>query len=295
VAASQQLLLYLYNSWEEALARGGMGDYQRALVLLDEPTTTYARIGDNFIRARALNTAGWIYGELQHHQRALDLNQQSLELARSIETANSEITSNANLNLGDSLLMLGRLEEAEAHFLAVQAVVRSPRPQDRWMLWRLAQHLAHSYGELWLARGDTARALACADDCLQRAASSDSKKNVVKARRLRGQVFLARGELGAAEAEIEAALAVARPLGNPPQLWKTLAALGDVRQAEAHPAAAKEAYAEALAVVGEVADGLDDEGLRATLLRSAHVESIRQREQAAATAAAALARRPRSG
>ena len=145
------------------------------------------------------------------------------------------------------------------------------------MLWRLAQHLAHSYGELWLARGDLAQAMACADDCLRRATSSDSKKNIVKARRLRGQVLLARGEIDAAEAELGRALDVARQIGNPPQLWKTLVAIGDTRQARGDATAALQAFREALSIVEGVAARLDDGGLRQILLGSAHVEAIRRR------------------
>src|SRR5437868_6792681 len=80
--------------------------------------------------------------------------------------ADTEIGSNARLNLGDSFVALGRLAEAKTHFQAVERIVRNPRPQDRWMLWRYAQHLFHSLGELWLTSGDTVAALACAEDCL---------------------------------------------------------------------------------------------------------------------------------
>ena len=51
------------------------------------------------------------------------------------------ITSNARLNLGYRLVALGRLAEADEHYRAVEQVVRNPRPQDRWMLWRYGQHL----------------------------------------------------------------------------------------------------------------------------------------------------------
>jgi hypothetical protein len=60
------------------------------------------------------------------------------------------------------------------------------------MLWRYGQHLFHSYGSLWLERGDLAAALACADECLSGATPTDSPKNIVEAHQLRGQVFLAR-------------------------------------------------------------------------------------------------------
>ncbi len=173
VTSSNQLLTLLWTRWEAALACGGKGDYARALSLLDEVLTACANSGETFIRARALNTAGWIHGELQNHELALELNRQSLALAGAIETADTEIGSNALLNMGDSCLALGRLTEAEAHFQAVERIVRNPRAQDRWMLWRYAQHLFHSCAELWLARGETAAALAYADECLAKAETTD--------------------------------------------------------------------------------------------------------------------------
>ena len=105
-----------------------------------------------------------------------------------------ECESNARLNLGDNLVALGRPDEAEEQFRKVEKVVRNPRPQDRWMLWRYSQHLFHSYGELWLARGDYDKALSYGDECLGLAEQSGSKKNIVKGRRLRGQAFLAQGK-----------------------------------------------------------------------------------------------------
>jgi tetratricopeptide (TPR) repeat protein/transcriptional regulator with XRE-family HTH domain len=283
VTASNQLLLHQWTKWEAVIACGGKGEYARALTLVDEVETTCASVGETFIRARALNTAGWIRGELQDHEQAIELNQKCLGLVGAIETADIEIESNARLNLGDSLLALGRMEEAEAQFQVVERIVRNPRPTDHWMLWRYAQHLFHSYGELWLARGNLAKALAYADDCLERAEASDSKKNMVKACRLRGEVFLGRGELSSAEVEFDRALEIARRIGNPPQLWKTLVAIGSLRQAQNHRNSAKLAYNEALATVEQVAAHLPDTGLRETFLTSSHVQHIWQRASAASS------------
>jgi hypothetical protein len=44
------------------------------------------------------------------------------------------------------------------------------------MLWRSSQHLFHSYGELWLVRGDPDKALAYADGCLALAEPSESSR-----------------------------------------------------------------------------------------------------------------------
>jgi tetratricopeptide (TPR) repeat protein len=141
---------------------------------------------------------------------------------------------------------------------------------------RYSQHHYHSYGELWLARGDYDKALACADACLALAEPIGHRKNIVKGRRLRGQVFLAQGRPAEAEQEITGALEVARPLGNPPQLWKTLVALGDVRAAQCRPAEARLAYREALSVIDGVAASLTDAALRETFLASEHVRHIRR-------------------
>jgi hypothetical protein len=85
---------------------------------------------------------------------------------------------------------------------------------------------------------------------------------------------------------LEIALTVAREVSNPPQLWKTLAALGDLRQAQSKPTAARRTYREALAVIQGVAAALTDEPLRQTFLGSAEVQRVRKR-------AAPMPRRPR--
>jgi tetratricopeptide (TPR) repeat protein len=276
VAASHQIIVLLEEKFGEALARGGKGEYTQALAILDDVIATGERVDEVYVRPRALNTAGWIHGELQDHQRALELNRHSLEVASTIEFADTEVRNNALLNLGDCLMALGRPDEAEEHFRAVERVVRTPRPQDRWMLWRYAQHLFHSYGEVWLARGELEKALAYADECLGLADSSDSRKNIVKARRLRAQVFLAQRRSTEAEAELDSALEMARGVGNPPQLWKTLVTIGELRLAQDRPDDARQAYHEALAVVEHVAGGLHDDGLRATFLTSPPVQHIWQ-------------------
>src|SRR5207253_8648681 len=119
---------------------------------------------------------------------------------------NPDVEPHARLNLGDYLVALGRPEEAEVHFQAAEARFRSPLPADRWMAWRYGQHLFHSYGELWLARGDVERASGYADECLELALFHSSAKNIVKARRLQAQILLARGRFKEAEEELAAAL-----------------------------------------------------------------------------------------
>jgi hypothetical protein len=83
------------------------------------------------------------------------------------------------------------------------------------------------------------------------------------------------GKLSEAEEEIEMALAIAKEIGNPPQIWKTLMAFGELRKAQGREEDAKAAYAEAVAIIDAVASQLDDEKLREKFLSSPHVKGIR--------------------
>ena len=64
-------------------------------------------------------------------------------------------------------MALGRLDEAEEQLQRVEAVVRDPTPAQRLDLWRYSQHLFHTYGALWLVRGDTDQTLKLTERCLE--------------------------------------------------------------------------------------------------------------------------------
>jgi tetratricopeptide (TPR) repeat protein len=129
--------------------------------------------------------------------------------------------------------------------------------------------------DVWLARGDPDRALKYADECIERAVSTSRPKNEVKGRRARGRALLVEGSLDEAERELDTALQLAREIGNPPQIWKTYAALGELRRLQQRDADAADCFSQALSVVEDVASRLEDGELRATLLGSELVRSYR--------------------
>jgi len=133
-----------------------------------------------------------------------------------------------------------------------------------------------SYGELFLARGDTSKAIAYADECQKLAEQTESPKNVVKARRLRGQAFQAEGRLDEAATELLKALELARSMNSAGQSWRTAAALGHVRKAKGDAGGASAAYGEALAVIDGIASNFTDEELRNVFLQSEAVSRIRE-------------------
>ena len=145
------------------------------------------------------------------------------------------------------------------------------------MKWRYSQHLYHSLGELWLAKGDAAQALEFADECLKLAEPTMSRKNLVKGWRLKGQALLAQGQGAQAEAALSRSLTLAREICNPPQLWKTYQALGALYEWQADLARAQVAYQSAMDVIDGVAERLPDQELKRIFLAARPVQEIRKR------------------
>ncbi|MBI2761998.1 MAG: AAA family ATPase [Chloroflexi bacterium] len=263
------------GSWIEGWALAGQGRYESALGVLLNAISFCDRIGEVFARAKIVNTIGWIYAEVENHTTAYEWNARGVEDALALGFPDAEIESNARINLGLNLTALGRLDEAGEQFRQVERVVRDPNPELRWAKWRYSQRLFVGYGELWLVRGDLERALTLATECLALADETESRKYIIVARRLRAAVYLAQSDHAAAQRELDLALPLARDLGSPPQIWKTLVVQGELRTAQGRQEESRAVYDEALAVIDGVAAGLTDQVLRTTFLDSPHVQAIR--------------------
>ena len=269
--AEQGALATVPAAWAGSVALGGGGQYDRAIHTAENAIAVCDRT-EAFpdFRARTINTLGWIHSEVEDHERALEWNSQGLAVAREIPSADPEFENNALLNLGDNLVALGDLDQAEQHYREVENVVSNPRPPDEWMLWRYSQHLFHSLGELGLRRGDPETAMSYAERCVERAVATESLKNVVKGRRLRAEASIALGEVERARIDLTEALVVARSIANPPQLWKTLAVMARVQPDDDRTGAAREA----MSVVEQMAAHLGTDGARETLLSSPAVRAL---------------------
>src|ERR671925_750815 len=103
-------------------------------------------------------------------------------------------------------------------------------------------HLFASLGELWLARGDPAKARDVTEQCLTLATPTNSRKYLVKGYRLKGEIALARRQWDEAEGVLRQALTIAQAIGNPTQLWRTHLALGRLYDATQKPERAQQAY-----------------------------------------------------
>ena len=76
---------------------------------------------------------------------------------------------------------------------------------------------------------------------------------------------------------LQKALALAKEVGNPPQLWKTYQALGELYEQQGATAHARSAYVSAIEVIDGVANRLQDQGLKQTFLTAKPVQEIRSK------------------
>ncbi len=240
----------------------GQGAYDRALAIFDEGLTLAERVGDENYTPRYLNSLGWLHMECGDLDRARELNRRAAEGGR--KRGDHESFANAELNLGDIALLKGDFASARDYLEGVYHLVKDPATSE-WMRWRYSIHLFASLGDLALARGDLDQARQRADECLERATRTRSRKYLVKGWRLRGEIAQARHMWEDADNALSEALAVAEFIGNPTQLWATHMALGQLHSLRQAPQAAQQAYLAARNVIDRTRSGLHNPGLRASL------------------------------
>jgi tetratricopeptide (TPR) repeat protein len=239
----------------------GKGDYDAALIALEEGLALSEKVGDEVQRHRMLNCLGWVYMECGDLDRAIDLNRQGAEGAR--KRGDPETIANPEINLGDVFLAKGDLTLAGEFLDDVHRLVKNPATSE-WMKWRYSTHLFASLGDLWLARGDPAKAKEFCDHCLDIATRTNSKKNLVKGWRLKGEIALARHQFDEAEHALRQGLTIAQAIGNPTQIWKSYLALGRLYSGARKPELAEHAFNTAREVVERMKD-LHNPSLRAGL------------------------------
>jgi tetratricopeptide (TPR) repeat protein len=261
----------LYSFFHSGLALIGKGEYDEALARFEEGLALSEKLGSEFWQSRFLNSLGWLLMECGDLDRALDLNRRGAEGAR--QRGDPETIANAELNLGDIFLVQGDFTLAQEFLDGVYRLVHHPATSD-WMKWRYSMHLFASLGDFWLARGDPARAREFADQCLNIATRTNSRKYVVKGWRLRGEIARTRRQWDEAAGWLRQALALAQTVGNPTQLWKTHLALGRLHAEARQPEQAQQAYHAAREVLERVKANVQNPELRASLDHSPLLQHV---------------------
>ncbi|HXV79266.1 MAG TPA: AAA family ATPase, partial [Candidatus Binatia bacterium] len=272
IARQNNLLVpLLYGLFMHGVTLIGKGDYDAALATLEEGLALSEKVGSEVQRHRMLNSLGWLQMECGNLERAVELNRQGAEGAR--KRGDPETIANPEINLADIYLMRGDLVLAYEFLEGIHQLVKNPATSE-WMKWRYSTHLFASLGELWLARGDYAKAREFCDHCLDIATRTSSKKNLVKGWRLKGEIALARRQWDEAANALRQALTIAQAIGNPTQLWKSHLALGKLYSDTKKPELAGREFRSAREVIERMKSSLRNPGLRASLESAPMIQKV---------------------
>ena len=220
------LVPLLFGFFLYGLTLIGKGDYDGALTALTEGLTLAERVGDEAIHHRLLNCLGWLYADLGDLELATDLNRRSAEVGRRRNDPGT--FPNATINMGEIFLARGELDLAREHLESVLRYSREPTTSE-WMRFRYSIRLFVGLGEVALLRGETALAREHAARGLDQATRTGSRKNLLKAWRLTGEI--ATRERRWDEAERRAAPGFGVRRGH----RQSAPALEDARRARAPP------------------------------------------------------------
>ena len=274
IAREKNLLVpLLFNFFLRGITLTAKGDYDDALSMFQEGLALSEHVGDEAIHHRLLNCLGWLYAEIGDFERAQVLNEQSAQIGRRRNDPGTR--PNAEVNLGEIYMARGDLASAEEIFQGVHRYWLDPST-SQWMRFRYSIRLFYDMGELALARGDLTKAKAMNALCLEAASRTDSRKNLVKAYRLEGEIAGARKESKEAEYYLGKALDLARTIGNPPQLWKTHEAFGRLFRESGRNELASKAFDAARHVIDKVESSLQSEDLRASFHGAGFVRKLRE-------------------
>ena len=256
IAREHRLVIpLLRNLWTQGMAWNDLGQYDDALAALTEGLALSETIGDDAFIPRFLNTVGWLRIECGDYVGGIALSERSYEItersSRAGHGTGAERRAFIRNNEADAFMAQGELNAAAEALDESLHTVQHP-PPSQWMTWRYAMHCHASRGQLALLRGDPAGAARCADDSLEHAAPTRSRKFESWAWRIKGESAAARRAWPEAETALRRSVAIAESIRQPRQMWLSHLALGRLETALGRHDEAHARYAAAYALVASL-------------------------------------------
>jgi len=180
------------------------------------------------------------------------------------------------IRFSSALAALARVEDGEwaAAEALLEGLVDLARPPQTW-----AERVAwYVHARLALGRGDPATALRLTNDLIASEPNASPDRPIRRLTYLRGEALAALGRLAEAEQALVTARQAAADRGARPLLWRVWTGLGRVYVGQARGTEAEAAFAAARAVVEELADEIEEAGLRERFLERANDRLPRPRQ-----------------
>jgi class 3 adenylate cyclase/tetratricopeptide (TPR) repeat protein len=254
-------------------ARWSAGHYAQALTVLHEGMTKAKERKNLFIDGRLTNTLGWFHRDFGDVTRAVEYDQESLELGRASGVSNVEIS--ALINLGLDYLALGQYARAFSYLEPTLA--RVEHEVFGTEKWRWKVRLLIGLAELAYTAGAYEQALRYAEAGLREAQATSSQKYVALAWAWCGRIAAQVGEAETAGTELRRALALIDKLQSPALIYPIAYDLGHWYESIGREREAAPLYKQAQAIVEQMATTVEAAALRSTFLQSALVQTIHER------------------
>ena len=263
--------------WNEGMALNDLGDYEGALAALDEGLALAERIGDDAFIPRYLNTLGWVRIEGGDLGDGIALSERSYEVtersSRAGHGTGAERRAFIRNNEGDAFMARADLASAADALAESHHTVQHP-PPSRWMTWRYTTHCYASLGQLALLRGDADQARRFANESLEVATPTASRKFESWAWRIKGESATMRHAWDEADEALRRALAIAEAIRQPRQMWLGHLALGRLQAAQGRREEAMHEYRAAWAIIAALRERTRDPGVRAGLTSTPIVREV---------------------
>ena len=271
------VIALLRNLWTQGLALTDSGNYDGALAVLTEGRALAEKIGDDAFIPRFLNTLGWLRIECGDLTGGIELSEMSYEVtgrsSRAGHGTGAERRAFIRNNEGEALMVRGELAAAAEALAESHDIVRHP-PPSRWMTWRYTAHCYAGLAQLALSQGDPERARQLADQSLEVAVPTRSRKFESWAWRIKGESATRRGAWGEAEDALRRALSIAEAIGQPRHTWLSHVALGRLDAANGKRDAALGRYRAAWTIITGLRAKAQEPTLRAGLETSPLVREV---------------------
>jgi len=231
---------------------------------------------------RHYNCLGYCYSEIYNSQKAWDLNVKSEAVARRLmeqypmgRPMAAEIVAQANVNMMENLLDMGKSDEAWKRLKAFEEESKSEdywRARDRW-----EARMNVLATEILLQRNETGQAMGVIEKEMERAKREHMKKFEGRFLRLLGEVQIKSNQRDAAIVNLKEALLIMKGVENPRQIWLAHASLAAAFATMNRVVEAREQWQSAASIIRATADGITDQGLRKIFLEAVPVQEILKR------------------